>query len=1212
MHLSVLSVSILFGLILCTTSQSYGFKSGFSFSSFYDKSSSGGADKISPNAKLCVNFKSEISNGYYFITAVLGTPLVPYRLLLCTAPSKLTQSASNIVLLRDSFGGIGMSGHDNDRGENMGQFVSKSVTFQSIHSDALGTIGRDYLRTFDGSWIDTILEIPSIYTNISTFDFYCNPGGLGDMWYSVYENKYDRIDGFFVVTKESRLIYDISTQILNGISYYSLKEHTLKYCYIQQEDWKQSISVYMNRKAKSDSVLLHSELGISKPIKESTQQTHHKKKTTFDELILGNSFTTVKSIVSDNNDNITKNDENQHYIVYFRKKKNINVKYIPQFYKKPSIHSNHDNNIFDMNMRQHYGKKANAYINDDISEKHGGNYLVTSVFDKINYEIKFIIDQPYTYLPIHIYNAYFANKNIILDIPDEQWENICLKLKLLNTSDTDTHNVDNNNNNSNTNHETPVTDQLKTDKNHTFRFICLDIISIIKGEFLVQKKNGHMSYFPSSSDSKLTAFNMISGGRVFGNTIVGNNVKSMYTTEYTRSRVANVFGYTQDKHFMNNVNMMTMMNEGLVSGISSSTILENMMGSSFITLTKESNKNSSFNRPDNGSYNNGRQKFGSTYKNIYQQALNDMNRFLILPHYGPENIIYLGSSVLHDSSISVDIYFENKEKPITQSQKKEKRSVHSTEPNSERTFLDQYTSMNIYIERPIGFAEMFQVKNLDISDNTYEGYFIMNIIFSIVYILLSIKIRALSTYEYISDGDKLDMVMESMQNQKENFNDDIKEHKGRTKSVKSKNISLVDLRMELVSFVIFGIGFFMAFPKTTILITESFSMIDTFYPDENMINIHVVFVLSTLVSYIIFFVCFLSLLVAILISVFTYIYHSNNKTIKRYSRWLKKERCGIKLPNIFKVIKEEYFILENVRNSDNATNESESNNDNHETQLDNSPIFESEKLYIQVAYHNYIYFMTLLLLYIISSTHVVFMSTQSSSIIRFWNLIGYLFLLLSLGHCMILQFKLFDVLFFTDLIVCCVLGTTKTDFASLIMTKDQVSDYRHQMQVLKDNFKCNFLSIIQVTLILILNFVVSIMLILYIIPYELEVSQSDYSGDHIKYIASILCVAIIYFLTIELFEYNWRSTDGFFYNMGYLKFKLQTGSSGGGGTGTKDKDETNQNTISSRLKLLNNGDLKGLHEGVQGDSVNDDSNTHTFFEPEDDDAENNSNHKKRD
>jgi hypothetical protein len=296
----------------------------------------------------------------------------------------------------------------------------------------------------------------------------------------------------------------------------------------------------------------------------------------------------------------------------------------------------------------------------------------------------------------------------------------------------------------------------------------------------------------------------------------------------------------------------------------------------------------------------------------------------------------------------------------------------------------------------------------------------------------------------------------------------------------------------------------------------------------------------------------------------------------------------MKLPNIFKVIKEKKYMYENYTL---ATIDKYKGEEGY----DSSPIFESEKLYVQIKYQNYVFFMTLLMLYIISATHVVFMTTQSSSIVRFWNLIAYIFLLMALGHCLLIQFKLFNVMHYCDFFVCCVLGTTKIDFADLIMNEGTLTKYRRQQELLNRNFRCTFTPIIQTVIIFLLNIIVALMLVLYIIPYELETSQSDYSGDHIKYIASIICVITLYFLTIELFEYNWKSSDGLIYNIGYIRYRA---------THEDDKSDNNidENTSSSssaiksyirRITYLND---QNEENNVDSNKQEEQNSTDIFFE----------------
>lgn len=1032
----------------------------------------------------CSSFKMDSFHNINFVTLAIGTPVVNYRLMICVNPKASENYVYSTILLKDSFGGgkafslnYDLNGLTTGTNTLPGNFVTKSVSFEEIYEDEVSIIGRDLLRSTEGNWLEIGIEIPLHANDQSVIDSICNPGGVGDPWYSIISSKYNRFDGYFLISKGTKFIVDQNSN--SGHSAFSLVMPSIfRVCYF---DSGVKIEKFIQKNAGKFS--FYGE--IKEEVTNPTQYTSYDNMLDFVfdknfmdipvKLQVNEQQSVVKNTTTQNSTSfkILYNTYN-NYEINFRKRTHINTGIIESFYKRIN-----NAKTFNQNKLQYskQNKKRSKGVHSDVL-----NNAPTG------YQVKFLLNQPYNYLPNELYHGYMENKNLVLDIPDEQWETICL-----------------------------------TKKNSKQRDFCLGTNSIVKTEFLTKKKDGHVMYFPSSSSksgissghSSFVVGMTTRGGRSFGNTLAQSDINNMLTTDHAKAKAADVFLLNQDKYFLNSM---------------------------------YSDWNMSGNPKGNGVHVEDYYLFSQNenshlYSEIHTNS--KLNRMLLLPHNGNSNTVYLGSSAIMENSIEVHFL------------------VNHSDGN-----------MRIATLSAMGFERAFLIANTDVDEGSTMFYLLLNIFFCVIFIIHVFKLRSICVKHLFKLFHDVDV------------------SKVRTKygflAVFVKEIWIGDLFLQLFSVVVFLCLFIALGWQSFVVFAEAASGYTiAIYTDAP--NIGIVFIVSFSLSIcIIFFTIVWLFCVYLLRRYFIRIQFTKRgiSTEFDYSENVcsflgnihlheedsdeedsKKEENSSSLSNKIKEVNYEitgvfsnkkYYndtrgeLRHRYKNMNNLTKkmherksktEIKENSSSKRVDLSNfylgfieqSAIFSNRRVNRDIVEHIGGHF-TCILFYIVSM-QIIMQASGSSAIVRFWNLFGFIF---------ILYISTYAALFF--FFVCRYLNVTafiiffgidrhmKTYFSTT-----EIGTYAHSYpesnkptKLLKYLYRRMALfSIASFIFFLLCVIASSIGLIGYIIPYELEVVNGDYSGSIIQYLVSTITVLTVFALTNELWKISWNNNQSYAFITSY-------------------------------------------------------------------------------
>jgi hypothetical protein len=989
--------------------------------------------------------------------------------------------------------------------------------------------------------MDVGLEVSNLADAYSTFMAYCNPGGFGDLRAIDYEPKFDEIDGFFVLDSNTRLIYNQDPN--QGTSSYTLSDAYMKYCYnagasVQQSAFATNVPVntlfrgklQTQASAESDSYspldssllrlsVLSGQIRYTRMHKPSSEQdiVDRHMTVTLDHSTLSSPFSmpdlyrpSAISFVSPQ----TKKHSMSTYSSWIYMKDPVRH----QFSKVNPL----DHLRATSRSPYHIHKSKPQHINSTNLKRNAENTEAktsapTGHVEPYNGDIslRFNLDQPYTYLPVDIYNAYLHAKNVIVDIPDEHWESICFKLFSNKTSI-----------------PTKKKASTKTDASSSFNHFCLSGSGVIKQAFLPQQKNGHVSYFPipgiesqsamESYSQLITIKNTIQGGRIFGNTMVERSARALKKTMFAKSRPNSMTTYADDSYFKNSriqshthrkqtlssefvkksqPKTTTTMTKGTRKNITDSALYSDpiiaqymsMWAESFHTDTIVNNiKHMSKSSETHGRH--ARQKRSATPTNtepsvdfaipvkitdVYsQEQMENMNRLTLLPHMGNANVAYIGSTFIYRNTPGVQIIQDHSSK-----------------------------NMYIYASQPVAFEIPFLTPNQDINEADFIFYMVINGIYVLVFIDFLFGLKALVSHQlffnlFYIKSDYQEGVHQSKYYYK--IMEGMK-HVYLLNNTKRK-IFISDLIWYFMESTVFTFLFLVFGWNGIVAIADGFSnVIDALTNAEYTTSIQNVQLTFTITSS--FMLTNIVLTLASLVYVYLVEYtHGLFKHVKKVISGLNRE---IRFDKTFK--KEENAAQLTTQLLADPNSAIHNQQYTSSAPINDSSIRESVTDFIESQTTNYEiipYVITLYtsIIYITSIVYVICLSSMTSFILRLWNVLGFV---------LVLYLSTYALLFMTTL--------SRIIFETRSITKIQEKDERKDRSIIK------LKRVIGVHFFILLSIWILTIIALggFVLPYELDSYQADYSRYPINYIVSFTCVIVLIMVTVEVWESGWKSTESF-------------------------------------------------------------------------------------
>lgn len=1050
-------------------------------------------------SNFCTKFIVEQKEDTNFILVNVGTPLVPYRLLLCTNPYIKMMNFYNIILFSSSFGnGLayntqvdvdttinnpGLSPKTGYTRKDYRSTISKSVTFSEIFTDEWTVVGHDYVRGIDGTWISAGIEIPNIQDGYSIFTAYCNPGGFSDTRAPEYEPKFDDIDGFFIIQPNLRLVYN--QNINTGVSTFSIKDGVLSYCYTTSQV-KNTLFTDTSNKILSGR-LTNEENFKTSSLEELDVKSTRVKFSLRRGQIVYKKDTTLNS----------KNDKKLPMIYDTHMKATINANTLSSNYgienqglksdvsvKQGKLNMDHASSYTSWVYSRDRSRLDIANMNpiDELKDnkqqqKRSGNDI-NKKSGEIHTTVFFNLDQPYTYISSDLYTMYTRTKNFIVDVPDDQWDDICIHFE---------------------NRTVPT---------------CIGGSNIVRQAFTTQRKSGSISYFPQPNvesnsvtdvaSMAVTIYGTIHGGRFWGNTLVERNARSLKKTAFSRMKPNTMTAYHDDAYTKNSRHVFHKKNypsEGVTientkfNKISHDNTKDNFVHRSssdvYMGQWKNSFENNHIKKIYKHVHNVDNKRFQESEQELDVSEIpvrgmdlhtsylfSNLYRLNILPHGGDLGTVYLGSTFLSKNSIGYALVVD-------------------------------HTSQDFLIDSsmPVAFEQSFLIQNTDIDTGDFIYYFVFHAIYIIMFINVLFTIKTTVNHQLLFDifEMKYDGLLDTnSRRSKGDYVGNIKgthllTHMHKKIFVKDALIHTIEILTFLCLLIFFGWS-------GIVIIFTGFS--------DTMANLHIPAHTSTLKQVqITFSVSSILILATTLLTFGGIMYIAFGTLDKQTFSKIRKSLWGVNRTVVFE------NIYKAPHNSDVVTQMASVHKDIESDSTDNfatkkETIFRflnSQKISINII--SYIMFLFSHLIFITGCIYIISIASKTSSVLRFWNLVA---------NIVILYVCLYALLFLTTIL--------------RVIPKHIPSYGIYRTKRDKDVKRLSTTPfwVLLVIMVLIAAMVIT-SIIGFVIPYELDTYQADYSKFPMNYVVSTVCVACIMAIVIEVWESNWKDAESLRFSVIALK-----------------------------------------------------------------------------
>lgn len=1084
----------------------------------------------------CLKFSVDSKSDFNFVTIQLGTPLVPYRLLICPEPKVKNMNFYQVVMLGSSFGSSingGMSNRFFDQNSAMNIYTnnnqhlkkysyvkdnyysnymsnvyssshsrreevlnniesfSKSVSFDILYSDQWSTIGKDYSRTIDGKWFEIGIEVSNLASIQKVFDSYCNPGGLGDSMiseiYNMEGGKYGNIDGFYLLSSGQNYLtanYDVNR---NGYSTTIYNSNMLTHCF-QDDQIKKSLLYNFDKKSPVNGILKTSVInGDEKYInlnnvdlqdttitdnidlynirdntnKRSVEKNIHKHDTNFVKAskiptVKGKIFKVPKfAIDSHVLDNPTKllqynSSKNQIFMnIVHKQEHEINMGYIPSIIKSHVNISNMINfnkNVILENKIKHINSKR-------IDKRNVQDQNIETGF-----QLNILLNQPYTYLPTDIYVEYLKSKNFVVDVPDQMWQKICLSKQSPDKQD-----------------------------------FCLSPSFIIKPEYLSKTKNGYVEYFPKSLSSFAAHFYILNGGRLFGNTIVDRNQRSLKVTgDFEKVKSTYTTDIHEDGYYRYAISQLISNPNELID---ESNMFKTHIKKRFVTNTEEIYSQESL---SNDYLNSMRSKFG------IQSNLLKANKLLLLPHFGSGNNVYIGTSAIFGNYGSIKLITDHKN-----------------------------LQTNVYTNTPTGLDYLFLPLNVDFDERSMILFFIVAFIYGVIlvnsfYLLTETWKFSVIFSSYVYMKYKLEFL-----NQVTSSSPTLFPHKkednlmvsymlksfldGSKKIIMYKDVLITNgcFLIALTWVFSFGSYSFIKLVEThesiSILnnvISMSRSDVGTSYVENYSVfpqQSGETFFITTILCLIVMILSFIGYVLYLFLQFSSYMEKGNRESIiGNVSEYKNLVITGAYLPMVLENDKSDTEILVSLpaNQAKKIQNETDMVMQN-KTSKKVISVWDSHTEYKEHIMC-FIFGQVNLVVFFASVLQFITISVESAFLLRMWTFLGLivqLYFVFSLILCIIFILRLF--------------WRDENRVKSLL--KNDTREERNE--------KAKFIGFFYVqSIIFVAIFVIlSVSFLGYFVPYELQTYQSDYGSASVRYLASTLSYSLVLVATLKAWNGQWNS-----------------------------------------------------------------------------------------